>query len=109
MPAVQTNLTIEQGADWSHGWRVTYNGAPIDGTWTARSQVRRDPGSPDVLHELAASVNADGSVVIAIPAAVSSAFEWRYGRYDVEATNADASVRLRVASGTVTISPEVTR
>lgn len=108
MPAAQTNLTIEQGADWSHGWRVTYNGQPIDDTWSARSQARRAPSS-DLLHQFAATVNPDGSVILTATAAESSTWAWRWARYDVEVTNADGSVTLRVAEGSVTVSAEVTR
>lgn len=109
MPAVSTALAVEQGADFSHGWSVTVNGAPIDATWTARSQIRRHSSSPEVLHEFAASVNADGSVVIAATAAESSAWTWTAGVYDVEVTKADGSLKLRVAQGHVNVSAEVTR
>lgn len=109
MPAVKTNLTIEQGVDWSHGWLVKVNGAAINATWTARSQVRKHASLPDVLHTFAASVNADGSVVIAVTPAQSSAWTWTSAVYDVEVVNADASMTLRVAEGSVYVSPEVTR
>lgn len=109
MSAERTNLRIKQGTDWSHGWAVTVNGAPIDATWTARSQVRSHPSTPTVLHQFAASVNADGSVVIAVTPAESSAWTWTSGVYDVEVVNADASLTLRVAEGSVSVSLEVTR
>lgn len=104
-----TNLVIKQGADWSHGWRVRFNAVPIDATWTARSQIRPFVESPVVLHEFAASVNADGSVVIAVTPAESSAWTWTMGVYDVEVVNADASVTLPVAEGSVYVDREVTR
>lgn len=113
MPAVTTNLTgsnaIEQGAEWAHGWAVTYNGDPIDATWTAKSQVRQYATSSPVLHEFLATVNPDGSVVIGVSHAQSSNFTWTNGVYDVEVTNADESVVLRVAQGKVQVSSEVTR
>jgi hypothetical protein len=109
MPAVETPLTIEQGVSWSHGWRVTYNGNPIDATWTAAAQVRKqaNPTSP-LLYTFAASVDETGAVVLGVPYADSEAWDWDYGHYDVEVTNADATVRLRVARGAVRVSREVT-
>lgn len=108
MPAVKTKLTIEQGTTWSHGWAVTFNGAPIDATWTARSQVRKPITSAEVLHAFTASVTAEGAVVIAVDPDESSAWTWRDGVYDVEVESADGIV-LRVASSTVKVLPEVTR
>jgi hypothetical protein len=108
MPAVKTKLTIEQGTTWSHGWAVTFNGAPIDETWTARSQVRKPITSADVLHAFAASVTAEGAVVIAVEPDESSAWTWRDGVYDVEVESSDGVV-LRVAYGAVAVSAEVTR
>lgn len=109
MPAVTTHLTIEQGTDFSHGWSVKVNGALINATWTARAQIREHAAATTVLHTFAASVNSDGSVVIAVTPAQSSAWTWRSGTYDVEIVNADASLTLRVAQGSVQVSPEVTR
>lgn len=111
MPATDTDLTIEQGADWSHGWAVRYLGQAIDETWTARSQVRATTASPDVLHEFDAQVDADGNVLLSVTAAESSAWgvdTWTLGRYDVEVESPDGFVG-RVAEGYVTVSPEVTR
>lgn len=113
MPATKTNLTIEAGTDWSHGWAVTVNGEAIDDTWTARSQVRRSAGSATVLHEFTASVDEDGNVLIAVTPAETtvvrdedgelvSGWEWTSGKYDVEVTNADESLTLRVAGPATT-------
>lgn len=109
MPATTTDLLIEQGADWSHGWLVTYNGEPIDEGWTARSQVRSGRLSPEVLHEFAADVTVEGAVVLAVAASESSVWRWTRGVYDVEVVSPDGSVTLRVAQGSVAISAEVTR
>jgi len=108
MPTSTVNLEIEQGTTWAHGWAVTYTGAPVDSTWSARGQVRDRAASPTVLHTFAASVDADGNVVIAVEPATSSAWSWRSGVYDVEIQSADGVV-LRVASGHVSVSAEVTR
>lgn len=109
MPAVQRDLKIEQGTDWSTGWRVTVNGAPIDATWTARSQVRKTVAATEILHTFAADVDAAGNVVIAVTPTESIPWTWRTAVYDVEVVNADASLTLRLAEGRVTVDPEVTR
>ncbi len=109
MPAVKTDLTIEQGATWSHGWAVTYNGSPIDATWTARSQVRKSHTSPEPLHQFAPTVTAEGVVLLAATAVESSAWTWDSGVYDVEVEDADATVTLRVTEGRVTLRRELTR
>lgn len=111
MPATETNLTIEQGATFAHGWAVTVDidGINVDETWTARAQVRRLAEATAVLYEFAATVNSDGSVVIGAPGADSSTWDWRRGHYDVKINNADETLPLRVAEGTVTVDPAVTR
>lgn len=110
MPATKTDLVIEQGTDWAHGWRVTVNGDPIDDTWTARGQIRRWVSSPDPpLHDFAASVDDTGAVVIAVTPADSTPWTFEAGVYDVEVVNADGSITLRVAEGSITVDPEVTR
>lgn len=109
MTALRSNLTIEQGTTWSHGWSVTYNGDPIDDTWTARGQIRASSRSEEVLHDFDPTVNDDGSVVVGVDADDSTAWEWFSGVYDVEVVNANESVVLRIAEGSVLVSPEVTR
>lgn len=109
MTALKSDLTIEQGTTWSHGWAVTYNGTAIDATWTARGQIRERVSSTAVLYDLEPTVNADGSVVIGVDPATSSAWTWRSGVYDIEVVNDDGSVVLRIAEGRVSVAREVTR
>ena len=109
MTAVTTHLTVEQGAEWSYGWSVTYNGDPIDDTWTAASQVRASKIAVTTLHAFTAAVDASGNVTIGVTATESSAWTWEKGVYDVEVTNAAETVTLRVAQGNVTVDREVTR
>lgn len=109
MPAVATKLKIPQGATWAHGWIVNYNGAPIDATWAARSQVRKTVTSSTVLHEFTASVTPEGAVVLAVEPDESSAWTWREGVYDVEVESPDGIVLRVVDASSVTVSPEVTR
>lgn len=111
MTAKDVPLTVEQGATWSHGWRVTYNGDPIDSTWTAAAQIRARSNAESTLLYTFANLAVDdtGAVVLAVPYEDSEAWDWGLGYYDVEVTNADESVRLRVAQGAVRVSREVTR
>lgn len=105
---VKSDLLVKQGATFGRGWLVRVNGVPIDETWTARGQIRSRVGGP-LLHDLAPSVNADGSVVFIIDADESSAWAWRKGVYDIEVSNSDNTITRRVAEGKVKIDPEVTR
>lgn len=109
MPAVKTDLVVEQGTTWAHGWRVTYDGDLVDDTWTVAAQIR-DTADKDgeLLYEFTASVSDAGDVVIGVPHADSSAWDFLGGYYDVEITNAGGTVRLRVAGGAVSVSREVT-
>lgn len=108
MTARKQNLTIEQGVTWSHGWLVTVSGTPIDNTWNARSQIRA-PYDGSLLHDFSADVTAEGAVVISVSPEQSSLWDWYDGVYDVEVSNFDGSIVLRVAQGKVTVSKEVTK
>jgi len=109
MPATTSNLVIEQGTTWNKAWQVTVHGNPIDASWVARSQVRRDVKSPEILHTFDCDVSAEGVVSLSVDPTTSTAWDWPNpsGVYDVEIEK--AGVVLRVAQGTVTISREVTR
>jgi hypothetical protein len=109
MPAVTTNLVVEQGATWAHGWRVRFNGDPITAAWTAHAQLRAGKSKTSaLLHTFTASVSDTGDVVIGVPFAASEAWDFTKGYYDVEVTSPDGETRLRVAQGSVKVSQEVT-
>lgn len=109
MPALRTDLSIEQGTTWARGWAVTYNGAPINNTWTARSQVRTAASSTaKILHEFNAGVDANGNVIIGVSPEESAAWDWTSGVFDVKVVNASKTVELRVVRGKVRVSPGVT-
>jgi hypothetical protein len=106
---VKRDLLIEQGVDWSTGWRVTYNGTPIDSDWTAAAQIReRANRTSPLLHTFLTSVDDTGAVVLAVPHAASESWAFNGGFYDVEITSPDQAVRLRVAQGAVRVAREVT-
>jgi hypothetical protein len=113
-----TNLVIPQGTDRPVEIANVRDG---DGTlitnWAGYSvlaQVRERPDSATVLYTWTSSggspnVSFDGAtIVLEIAHAVSSAWTWRSGRYDVELTNPSGDVD-RIAEGSITVSREVTR
>lgn len=103
----KTDLTIPQGATWSQGWQIT-NYDLTGTTWTGRSQVRRSADSSAVLHDFAVSFDGTDVVTLSAQPDESSEWDWRFGVYDVELASADGRV-LRIAQGSVTVDPEVTR
>lgn len=114
MPALERDLTIEQGTTWAHGFGVTVNGTPIDDTWTVQSQIRSRVDTDVVLHEWSTTIGnaavVDGAVTLTLDPAESSAWAWRTGHYDIEVTSPDAHIfRLRVAQGVIRVDAEVTR
>ena len=89
------------------------NGDPalLTGT-TAKGQIRTHAASPTVLYEwstangnLAYDVN---NVVLTVPAAASSLWTFRTGRWDLEIFD-DAGFTTRLVDGMVIVHPEVTR
>lgn len=109
-----TQLSIPQGATWNFAWPVIdREGKPVDLTgWSARAQVRQAVDSETVLHEWNSATGTilfqDNRIVLATTPSISSAWEWREGFYDVEATDADGRV-WRIAEGKAYVRPEVTR
>lgn len=107
-------LTIDQGAtlDKLITW-TSDAGIPYDITgWTAKMQIRDSPGGT-LLQTLTTSDStivlggAAGTIRLVLAAAVTSAWTWRTGVYDLELTNPSAAV-TRLLQGPVTVSPEVT-
>lgn len=88
---------------------------PIDLTGcTARMQVRSEVESPDVLIELTTENGritlggVDGTVDLLISAADTAAIDWDGGVFDLEIVHPGGQV-TRLAEGSVSVSPEVTR
>ena len=111
--ALRHNLHINQGETWE----LTIPLVPVDPDadftgHAAVGQIRTDPASTVVLHEWSA---ANGNVtllpqavVLNVPAAVSSAWLWRRGVWDLELTDAGGGT-ARLAAGWVFVTPEITR
>ena len=109
--AVRTyHLIVDQGANYALSIPVLNdNGGPTTVTgWTVTGQIRAYPNGSTVLHELELTVGGT-TVTLQIPAADSSAWTWRTGRYDVELTSPDGLVKARLIEGLVVVRPEVTR
>jgi hypothetical protein len=88
---------------------------PVDLTGcTAKMQVRSKVSSPDVLLELSTQNSKivlggiTGEVKINLSAAETSSLTWTSGVYDLKIQFPDGSVR-RLLSGTVSVSPEITK
>ena len=122
MAASKLNLKIEQGATYigpGEGGNATLkNGSPPMPTdltgCTARMQVRRTVGDPDVLMSLTtenggiALGGAAGTITLGLTALQTAAIPWSAGVYDFELVFPSGLVR-RLLAGNVTVSPEVTR
>ena len=85
---------------------------PVDLTgWTLAAQVRKLPTSATILYDLAPTVTnaAEGRWQILIPDEVSRLWAWNSGMWDLRAEAPGAGQAIRLVSGTVTVSPAVTR
>lgn len=114
--AAYLDLDIEQGATWARILPVVDDdtGAPIDLTgYTARMQVRRSQADSIVLLELTTDnggliIDAlNGAVTMVMGAGDTAAITWQRAVFDLELSKHGDVVRL--AEGTLTVRPEVTR
>ena len=113
-------FTIYQGATFRKRltWTAAPSGAAIDLTGcTARMQVRSEVESPDVLLELTTENGgitlggAAGTVDLYVGAVATSAIAWESGVFDLEIVFPGALPDDvdRIAQGSISVSPEVTR
>ncbi|MEZ2293932.1 hypothetical protein [Variovorax sp. RCC_210] len=117
MAAFKLSLKIDQGATFTKTvtWKTGKPPAPVDLTGAAaRMQIREKLEAPEVLIELTTTNGgivlgaAVGTVTLRIEADATAAITWRTAVYDLEVVFADGTVR-RLLSGSVAVSPEVTR
>ena len=115
MTAAVHNITVEQGATFVRIFRWLSAGVPVNLTGaTAVMQIRQVASSDEVLWEMSTAngrlsiAEALGEITVTITAAQSTAFDWTFGKYDLEVTTAGGTV-YRLVRGTVSISAEVTR
>ena len=109
-------FTIYQGATFRKRLKWTApSGTPVDLTGcTARMQVRSEVASPDALLELT-TVNggivlggALGTIDLYVSDEDTGAIAWDGGVWDLEIVHPGGEV-TRLAQGSVSVSPEVTR
>ncbi len=116
MPAAYWKITVEQGATCRTVLTLSDSDGTIDLTgYTARLQIRESIDSPTPLYSLTTdpgggiTINGpDGQITITIPAATSTAWDWRYGVYNLELVNGAGDVD-RLLKGEVEVDREVTR
>lgn len=117
MASFKVPLKIDQGSTFTKvaTWKTGTPLAPVDLTGcSALAHIRAKINSADPLLTLSTlddSIvlgDAAGTITIMIDAATTALITWTQAVYDLEITFADGTVR-RVMSGTVTVSPEVTR
>lgn len=108
MTALRYDLIVDQGADYERTIPVLDQaGQPVTlAGWTAAGQVRDSYAAATVLHTLALTLSGS-SVVLRIPAATSTAWPWRFGRYDLELTAPDGAV-TRFLEGAVVVRAQIT-
>lgn len=123
MTAVEVDLHIEQGADWPGiGFPILdANNEPVDlGGCTALGQIRKLPRDPTALFSWSTIpmfgqglvVFVDNLVTISVLGDASALWTFATARYDLKLTNPNAPVGqrlIRVASGAVYVSPQVSR
>ena len=114
MPAVNYDLTIEQGATFCQKfvWKDSEE-VPVDlSTYTARMQIRTSCHTDALLVSLTSAsgitLGSDGSILIEIDAITTAGFPIVKGHYDLELISVDDTV-TRLVQGSVVVSGEVTR
>ncbi|MDN6885279.1 hypothetical protein QMO14_16865 [Variovorax sp. CAN2819] len=117
MAAARIKLSIEQGATFTKTvtWKTGKPALPVDLTGcTARMQVREKIESAGILLSLSTDDGrislggAAGTINLRVEADDTAAITWKTGVYDLEVEFSDGTVR-RLFSGSVSVSPEVTR
>ena len=115
---IKRKLTILQGATFRKRWTWKPGGVPMDFTGCkARMQVRAEIGSTVVLLELTTENGgitlggAAGTIDLYVGATATAAINWEGGVFDLEIIHPGALPDdvTRIAQGTVSVSPEVTR
>ena len=110
-------LTIYQGATFRKRltWSAGTPAVPVDLTGcTARMQVRPEVESPTVLLELTTASGGialggvAGTIELFVSDDASTLFTWTDGVWDLEIEFPGGDVR-RLAQGSISVSPEVTR
>lgn len=108
------DLTFRQGSTYTHDFYYTDEaGSPVNLTgYDARMQIREYAEAGDALYDSDPSHflvdGANGKVTLTIPAAITEAWAFRRGVYDIELYTAGGTV-LPLVQGKVKVEPEITR
>ena len=108
----QYNLAIQQNATYQLDGQWLAAGVPVDlTTWTLAAQVRSNPTSTTVLSDLAPTVTnaVEGRFQILVTDETSLAWAWSRGVWDLRAEASGDGQAVRLLSGSVEVSPAVTR
>jgi hypothetical protein len=110
--AIYSNITIDQGSDYSTEIKVTgADGNPADMTgYLITGQIRKTYASSTSTDFVCSIVNAGGGVVkIALTGGTTNSMKAGRYVYDVEAQNGAGGSVTRIVEGQVEITPGVTR
>lgn len=116
LEVTKVNMYIPQGSTYGHSflYRKSSDELIINITgFTARLQIRERLASPSAIFEATTDdyitvTGSIGEVYLEIPAAITEAWTWRTGVYDLEIISGTGAV-TRIARGNVKVYPEVTR
>ena len=112
MSAARYNLVIDQGSDFAVNFTVKEDGSAKDLTgYSARAQMRTTKSASSVAATFTCSIPtpANGTVIMSLPNATSSAMSAGTYVYDLEIFTANDVVVTRILQGTVDLDQEVTR
>jgi hypothetical protein len=115
---LRKDLWINQGETWRDTVPVPASnsiGEPLDlAGATVRGQVRTSAASGSAVHTWAVVEDnleldaATRTVVLHVPANVSTDWTWTAGRWDLEVVDG-AGITTRIAGGIALVTPEITR
>ncbi len=112
MSAARYNLVIDQGSDYAESFTLNENGSVKNLTgYSARAQMRTSKSSSVVAASFTCTIStpADGTVVMSLSNATSSALTAGVYVYDLELFTAGDAIVSRILQGSVDLTQEVTR
>lgn len=110
--ATNANLYVDAGADYYNSITVLDDsGQPLDlSTYTAKSQIRKSYGSSTAYNFNAEVYDAPNGVIrIHLSATESEALSGGRYLYDIEITQTNTNIKIRVIEGLVIVNPQITQ
>ena len=109
--AIKSNITIDQGSDFTATVTVTNEaGTAVNLTdYTARGMMRKSP-STSTYHSFTVTVSTpeDGEITLVMNNSTTAAITAGRYMYDVEIVSSGGTV-TRVVEGIATVTPEITK